>query len=187
MRSTDEQVLRLRQERARGRTIEEAAMKSGMHRNTASRFLRSGALPSDASIGRTWRTRSDSFEADWPAMEEMLEQAPTLEARALFEHLQQLRPERYEAGQLRTFQRRVKAWRAKKGPDKEIFFPQEHRPGEAGQTDFTWATELGITIQGELFEHMYCLTTLPYSLWRWATLCHSESIPALREGIQEAY
>jgi hypothetical protein len=40
------------------------------------------------------------------------------------------------------------AWRAKHGPDKEIF-PQEHRPGEAGQTAFTWATELGITIQGE--------------------------------------
>lgn len=24
------------------------------------------------------------------------------------------------------------------GPPKEIFFAQEHRPGEAMQTDFTW-------------------------------------------------
>jgi hypothetical protein len=31
---------------------------------------------------------------------------------------------------------------------------QLHRPGEAAQTDFTWATELAVTIAGELFVHM---------------------------------
>ena len=35
-----------------------------------------------------------------------------------------------------------------RGPEKEIFFPQAHVAGEALQTDFTHATELGITIQG---------------------------------------
>jgi len=39
MRATDEQVLRLHRERSRGATIERAAMKAGMHRNTASHFL----------------------------------------------------------------------------------------------------------------------------------------------------
>jgi hypothetical protein len=90
----------------------------------------------------------DPFEEDWPAMASMLAAAPDLEAKALFEHLQSLRPGRYQDGHVRTFQRRVKHWRAIQGPEKEIFFPQAHRPGEALQTDFTHAKELGITIQG---------------------------------------
>lgn len=187
MRSTDAQVHRLRQERARGRTIGAAAMKAGMHRNTARKYLKSGALPSDAPLGRAWRTRKDPFEGDWPQMEQMLQDAPELESKALFEHLLELRPGRYGLDQLRTFQRRVKAWRAKSGPEKEIFFPQAHRAGEAAQTDFTWATELGITILGEIFEHMLCVTVLPFSLWQWATPCLSESMVALREGVQNAF
>jgi len=187
MRSTDTQVHRLRQERARGRTIGQAAMKAGMHRNTASKYLGNGALPSDAPLGRTWRTHEDPFETDWPLMERMLTDAPELEAKTLFEHLLELRPGRYGLGQLRTFQRRVKGWRALSGPEKEIFFPQAHRAGEAAQTDFTWATELGITILGEPFVHMLCVTVLPYSLWQWATACFSESMSALREGVQNAF
>jgi len=187
MRSTDAQVHRLRQERARGRGIGQAAMKAGMHRNTATKYLQSGSLPSEAPRGRAWRTREDAFGADWPWVERMLTDAPELEGKALFEHLCELRPGRYGPGQLRTFQRRVKAWRAASGPEKEIFFPQAHRAGEAAQTDFTWATELGVTILGEAFEHMLCVTVLPYSLWQWATPCLSESMAALREGVQNAF
>jgi len=187
VRSTDEQVRRLRRERARGLTIEQAAMKAGMHRNTAGRHLKSATLPSEASRGRSWRTREDPFEADWPEMERMLVDAPGLEAKALFAHLQSLRPGKYAEEKLRTFQRRVKAWRARSGPEKEIFFPQRHRAGEAAQTDFTWATELGITILGELYEHKLCVTMLPYSRWQWATPCRSESMAALREGVQNAF
>ena len=85
-------------------------------------------------------------------------------AKTLFEHLVNTRPERqYEPGQLRTFQRRVHEWRAAYGPDKEVFFSQQHRPGEAMQTDFTWATGLGITIQGEPFPHLLCHPVLLYS------------------------
>jgi len=187
MQSTDAQVHRLRQERARGRTIGQAAMKAGMHRNTARKYLENGALPSEAPLGRSWRTHKDPFEADWPLMEQMLKEAPELEAKTLFEHLLELRPGQYGLDRLRTFQRRVKAWRAQSGPEKEIFFPQAHRAGEAAQTDFTWATELGITISGELFEHMLCVTVLPFSLWQWATPCLSESMAALREGVQNAF
>ena len=49
MRSTDEQVRRLRRERAAGLTIECAAMKAGMHRNTASRHLKR-EVPSQTRI-----------------------------------------------------------------------------------------------------------------------------------------
>jgi len=116
----------------------------------------------------------------------MLREAPTLEAKTIFEDLVSRRPDKYEEGQLRTLQRRIRAWRAADGPEKEVFFAQEHRPGEAMQTDFTWATELGITIAGESFAHMLCHPVLPYSNWEWVTVCRSESLSAIRRGVQAA-
>ena len=97
MHTTDAQVVRLRAELARGRTLEQAAMRAGMHRKTATKYA-SGPLPSERTTARTWRTREDPFEEDWPEMEAMLEKEPGLEAKALFEHLLALRPGRYQAG-----------------------------------------------------------------------------------------
>jgi len=111
-------------------------------------------------------------------------EAPELEAKALFEDLCERYPERYQEGQLRTLQRRIKQWRALHGPPKELFFEQEHRPGEAMQTDFTSANKLGITICGEAFPHLLCHQVLPYSNWEWATVVRSESMSALKRGVQ---
>ena len=77
MRATVEQVLKLRRERSRGLTIEQAAMRAAMHRNTASKHLRSGELPAP-SPERSWRTHVDPFDGDWPEMEEMLTKASEL-------------------------------------------------------------------------------------------------------------
>ena len=67
-----------------------------------------------------------------------------------------------------------------------MFFAQEHRPGEAGQTDFTSTMELGITICGAALVHLLCHFVLPFSNWQWATVVRSESMLALRKGIQAA-
>ena len=161
-----------------------AAMRAGMDRKTARKYVRAGKLPSELRKPHSWRTREDPFAADWPALMRMLEEAPELEARTLFDHLLGLKPEAYTAGQLRTLQRRIRQWRAQQGPEREVFFPQAHRPGEALQTDFTHATVLGVTICGEPFEHQLCHSVLPFSNWEWATVCHSESMAALRRGVQ---
>ena len=108
-----------------------------MHRKTARRYVAAGKVPSELRQVRDWRTLEDPFRSDWEDIAERLSQAPELEAKALFEDLEARFPERYEAGQLRTLQRRIKQWRAEHGPEKEFFLPQEHRPGEAMQTDFT--------------------------------------------------
>lgn len=163
-----------------------AAMKAGMDRKTAAKYRDAGAAPSEMRQERTWRTRTDPFEADWPAIERRLVDAPELEAKTIFELFVAEDPERYEEGQLRTLQRKIRQWRALSGPEKVVFFAQEHRPGEAAQTDFTWATELKITILGELFLHMLCHVVLPYSNWQWATVCQSESMLALKRGLQTA-
>lgn len=174
------------EELSKGRTIEQASAKASMHRNTGGKYRRLGKVPSDLRKPRTWRTRPDPFEADWPEIAARLADAPELEARALFEDVMARQPQRYEPGQLRTFQRRVRRWRAQEGPPKEVFFAQAHRPGEAMQTDFTSADELGITLAGERFPHQLCHSVLPYSNWESATTARSESMLAIRRGVQKA-
>lgn len=166
--------------------IGDAAMKADMHRETARKYVAAGKLPSEMTAVRDWRTRPDPFEEHWPEIEVRLRDMPELEVKTLFELLQEAHPGRYEAGQLRTLQRRVKRWRAAHGPDREVELAQQHRPGEAAQTDFTHATELAVTIAGQVFAHLLCVLVLPYSNWQWATACLSESMAALRRGVQRA-
>ena len=166
--------------------IGDAAMKADMHRETARKYIAAGKLPSEMTAVRDWRTRPDPFEEHWPEIEARLRDAPELEAKTLFALLQEANPGQYEDGQLRTLQRRVKRWRAAHGPDQEVVLAQQHRPGEAAQTDFTHATELAVTIAGQVFVHLLCVLVLPYSNWQWATVCLSESMAALRRGVQRA-
>lgn len=184
----DEQVRRLMSEltKSKGKSKARAALKSGMDPKTARKYRKAGKLPSELAKPHTWRTRPDPFAQDWPRLEAMLKDAPELEAKMLFEHLLAQHPDRYEPGQVRTLQRRLRQWRAQHGPEREIFFPQAHVPGEAAQTDFTNADELEVTIGGEPFPHLLCHTVLPYSNWQSASTARSESMLALRRGIQKA-
>lgn len=166
--------------------IGRASMMSGMDRKTGRKYVTSGHLPSEAPTERTWRTREDPFVLDWSTIEGMLRDCPEFEAKTLFEWLLKEQPGRYQEGQLRTFQRHVKQWRALEGPDREVFFEQEHRPGEALQTDFTGGSQLGITIYGEPFPHLLCHSVLPFSNWESVTVCRSESFMALKRGFQVA-
>jgi transposase InsO family protein len=70
------------------------------------------------------------------------------------------------------------------GPPKEVYFPQQHEPGVRLETDFTWMNRLGVTINGEAFRHLLCHCVLSYSNWEWAVVCHSESLLALKRGLQ---
>ena len=163
-----------------------AAMKAGMDRKTGKKYIRAAKLPSEMKGPRDWRTREDPFAEDWAEIEELLRGTPELEAKTVFEHLCEKYPGRHEPGQIRTLQRHIRHWRAEDGPEKEIVFGQAHRAGEAAQTDFTNALELGVTIAGQVFAHLLCVFVLPYSNWQWATVCLSESMAALRNGVQRA-
>jgi hypothetical protein len=186
VKTTDAQVRKLMEALTKDGRVGLAAMRAGMDRKTGRKYAAGGKLPSELATPRDWRTHEDAFLEHWPELEAMLSDAPALEAKTLFEVLKDRAPGRYEEGQLRTLQRRVKAWRAERGPDKDVVLAQRHRPGEAAQTDFTWATELAVTIAGELFVHMLCVFVLPYSNWRWASVCLSESIASMRHGVQRA-
>ena len=182
---TDQQVRRLMEEMNRKQNKSFAAMKAGMNRRTAAKYLELGKLPSEfPAVDRNWRTRENPFEQHWQKVEQWLENAPELEAKFLFEHLCEEYPGNYQEGQLRTLQRHIKNWRATKGPDKEVFFSQEHYPGQLMQTDFTHMNSLEVTIQGEAFKHMFCHCVLTYSNWEWGRICFSESYEAVKLGVQ---
>ena len=183
---TDAQVRKLMSELRKHGEIGRAAMKADMDRKTARRYRDLGCVPSEEPGERTWRTRADPFEEDWADIASRLTVAPELEARSLLEDLIAKKPGKYKMSHLRTLQRRVRTWLAANGPEKRVFFAQDHRPGEALQTDFTWATELAITILGVAFVHMLCHVALPYSNWSWVTVCLSESMSALKRGVQVA-
>jgi hypothetical protein len=174
-------------ERSKGKTIEQAAMKAGMTAKTASGYVHSGKLPSEQVKERDWRTREDPFKDAWPLAEARLAEAPELEGKALFEWLCEQFPGQFQEGQLRTFQRKVRQWRATDGPPKEVYFPQDHRPGERLAFDFTHMDSLDVTIAGEPFSHLLFHAVLTYSNWQWIRICHSESLLAVRSGLQSTF
>lgn len=186
MAVTDQQVRKLMSEYQKMGKLEKAALRAGLDRKTARKYLRTGQLPSQGAPGHDWRTRPDPFARHWAEVESLLRDAPELEAKALFGWLCERYPGEYPAGQLRTLQRRVQAWRALHGPPQEVFFAQVHTPGQRLQTDFTCLNSLGVTIAGEAFAHRLCHSVLTYSNWEWGTVCQSESYLALKHGLQAA-
>jgi hypothetical protein len=98
----------------------ESNQESSLHRRV--RAWREVAVARGVVIGRrmyrvspthVWRrTRKDPFETEWPEICRLLDANPDQTAKDLFLALQVKNPDRYAVGQLRTLQRRLKAWRA---------------------------------------------------------------------------
>lgn len=183
---TDRQVRRLMKLMQTEETLSLAASKAGMDEKTARKYRRRGKLPSEVKAEHSWRTRADPFEEVWEEVRAKLVVNPGLQAKTLFMDLQRRHPGRFEEGQQRTLQRRVKVWRALEGPAKEVFFPQEYKPGELCESDFTELGSLGVTLQGQGFDHLVYHFVLPYSNWETGTVCFSESFESLSEGLQNA-
>jgi hypothetical protein len=184
---TDLQVRRLFDLRNKHEHLYQAADAAGISSKTAHKYLKNGKLPSQCRVEHTWPTRQDPFTNDWAFIEQVLKDTQgTLEAKTLLRHLQTAYPGKYHNGQLRTLQRRIKAWKALYGPAKEIFFPQRYKPGQWACSDFTSMNKLNITIARQPFEHLLYHFVLCYSNWQMARICFSESFESLSLGIQDA-
>ena len=181
---TDAEVQIMLRERHKGKTQAQAAARAGMHPNTARKYQRRGALPSQLKQPRTYRTRSDPFADDWPWVQAHLERDSAVQAHTLFALLCDQHPERYQEGQLRTLQRRIALWRAQHGPEKEVMFAQIHHPGQRAQSDFTHMTDLAVTLAGQPFPHLLYHLVLTYSNVEAVQICFSESFESLADGIE---
>jgi transposase InsO family protein len=182
----DREVRLMRQERAKGRSQEVAAARTGMSVRTLRNYERAGKLPSQIKQPHAWQTRADPFIHDWPWVVGELERDPALQAKTLFEVLQEHHPGRYMPGQLRTLQRHIAAWRCLHGPEREVMFEQVHTPGEAIQSDFTHAAGLAVMLSGAPFPHLLFHSVLTYSNVEAVSVCFSESFEALAEGLEAA-
>ena len=183
---TDQQVRLLMKESGRNKPLATAAAKAGMSERTARRWRQRGALPSETVQPRSWRTRKDPFADVWLEVQAMLELDAGLQAKLIFEQLQKQHPGRFQSGQLRTLQRKIRRWRALRGPDKEVYFPQDLEPGWQCQSDFTDMGKLGVLVEGRPYRHLVYHFVLAYSNWEWVRVAHSESFEALVEGLQES-
>jgi hypothetical protein len=171
-----------------GKTLAAAAAAAGMCERTARRW-QAGPVPSVTKTARTWRTRPDPFAEIWasdivPRL--VADEDRRLQSLTLFEWLCDRYPGRFQARQLRTLQRRVRDWRAQHGPDLEAYVEQTAVPGREGALDFTDASDLGVTIQGDAFPHLLFEWVLSFSGWTYAALAASETFEALVAGLQGA-
>jgi len=185
-RISDHQVLIYKAQR-RTHPQAVAAAKAGVSERSARRLEARDGLPSQRAP-RHWRTRPDPFAEVWEAeLLPLLEASPHLGAVTLLEELQRRHPGTYSSSTLRSLQRRLRSWRATSGAEREIYFAQEHPPGRQGLSDFTDASDLGVTIAGRPFPHRLYQFALAHSGWRFADVIDGgESFAALSAGLQRA-
>ena len=145
---TDGQVRRLLRELDSGTQLAVAARRTGMTDKTARFYRDHPTLPSQRKEPRVYRTRIDPFAAVWPAVEERLRAEPRLLAKTLFDWLRQQHPGQFFDSNRRTFERRVRQWRAISGPNRPVMFRQVLHGGDLGASDFTHMNDLSITSRG---------------------------------------
>jgi hypothetical protein len=163
-----------------------AGAKAAFSTATAYRIEKDPRLPGQEKTRRE-RRRADPLADVWDnEVMPLLEGAPGLRPIAVFEELLRRHPE-LGAGTRRTLERRIRAWRATNGPDREVIFRQEHPPGQMGLSDFTEVANLRVTIAGQAFDGRLYHFRLPFSGFEHAhVVLGGESFVALAEGLQNA-
>ncbi len=163
-----------------------AAAKAGFSTATGYRIENDPRLPSQKKAPRR-RQRPDPLEGVWEQeILPMIEATPDLRAVAVFEEIVRRHPE-IAPGVRRTIERRIRQWRALKGPERDVIFLQSQAPGRLGLSDFTSMGELGIAIAGQPLDHRLYHFRLAFSGFEHAhVIFGGESFVALAEGLQNA-
>src|SRR6516225_6800454 len=163
-----------------------AAAKAGFSAASAYRIERDSRLPSQKKAPRG-RRRPDPLAAVWDGeVVPLLQSVPGLRPVAVFEEIQRRQAE-IGNGVRRTLKRRIRAWRALNGAERDVIFRQEHPPGRLGLSDFTDMGDHGVSIAGVPLDHRLYHFRLAFSGWEHAhVILGGESFVALAEGLQNA-
>ena len=125
-------------------SVEAAAAKAGFSTATGYRIEADPRLPSQKQAPRK-RRRPDPLAPYWEAeVVPILQAASAIRAVAVLDELRRRHPD-LNPNIRRTLERRMSAWRALHGPEREVIFRQEHEPGRLGLSDrsaiaASWAT-----------------------------------------------
>ena len=163
-----------------------AGAKAGFSPATAYRLDKDPRLPSQKQRQRG-RRRADPLADVWEDdVIGMLKAAPGLRPIAIFDELLRRHP-LLSPCMRRTLERRIRAWRAMNGAEREVMFRQEHPPGRMGLSDFTDTNDLCVCVAGEPLAHRLYHFRLPFSGFEYAhVVLGGESFVALAEGLQNA-
>ena len=186
-RITQKQVRIYMSQKQNGKTQEIASARADISESSGRRIEQGKTNPGEKKL-RDWRTRKDPFAEVWESeIVPMLEDASSLCPTTLFEYLQDKYPKQFCNGKKRTFQRKVKKWKALYGPGKEVMFGQAQIAGRQGLSDFTELNEIEVLITGKRLSHRLYHFRLAYSGWRYVKIIlGGESYSALAEALQEA-
>ena len=167
-------------------SAEAAAAKAGFSTASAYRIEADPRLPSQKQEPRG-RRRPDPLARYWDAeIEPILKAAPGIRAIGVLDELRRRHPE-LNPNIRRTLERRITAWRAFNGPERDVIFRQEHEPGRLGLSDFTDTSALRVTIAGAALDHRLYHFRLAFSGFAHAhVVLGGESFVALAEGLQNA-
>ena len=167
-------------------TVEAGAAKAGFSTATGYRAEADPRLPTQKAASRG-RRRPDPLEPYWEAeVVPILKAAPGIRAVGVLDELRRRHLE-LNPNVRRTLERRIHAWRAVHGPERDIIFRQEHMPGRLGLSDFTDTSGLGISIAGAALGHRLYHFRLAFSGFEHAhVVLGGESFVALAEGLQNA-
>jgi hypothetical protein len=168
------------------KTLPAAAAQAGISVATAYRFGHDPRLPSDKKAPRASRRAdplADIFEAE---VVPLLQAAAGVRPVAVFDELRRRHAE-LDRGVRRTLERRIRAWRALNGEEREVMFRQVHEAGRMGLSDFTEMGDLGVTVLGVALDHRLYHFRLVCSGFEHAhVILGGESYVALAEGLQNA-
>jgi hypothetical protein len=163
-----------------------AAARAGFSPATAYRIEQDDRLASRKAAPRG-RRRPDPLVGIFDAeVVPLLEAAPAVRVVAIFEELQRRHPQ-LPTSVRRTLERRIRAWRAVHGPQREVIFRQVQQPGRMGLSDFTEMSGMRITLGGAPLAHRLYHFRLACSGFEHAhVILGGESYVALAEGLQNA-
>jgi len=163
-----------------------AAAKAAISVATAYRIEDDPRLPSQKPQPRGRRRPDPLAEVFDLDVVPMLKAAPGIRPVTVFEELRRRYPE-LSPGLRRTLERRIRAWRAQHGPDRDVMFRQVHEPGLMGLSDFTEMGDLEVYVAGAPLDHRLYHFRLACSGFEHAhVILGGESYVALAEGLQNA-
>ena len=94
------------------KTLTMAAAKSGDVAKDSSQVPEVGKATEPVSAGTVLENSIGSVRVGVAEVKEILKRSPTVEAKAVFDHLCRQQEGAFQQGQLRTLQRRIKQWKA---------------------------------------------------------------------------
>ena len=187
---TDQQIGNYMDNRKEEQTQKKAAADVGISIRRA-RDIENGKRVLKPKTGKRINARNNPVDDIFETYVVPYLKEDNYQATFLFRHIQRMFPGKYSDTLLRSFRRRVNEWEELHKPpeDKEVMFPQEHKPGVLMAADFSHPKDkVVVTIKKKPFTHIFFHVRLACSGLSYAEVFEGsgESFEKLGQGLNNA-